>query len=141
MPAPKKSTAKSTSTAKTATKPTATSAGNVAVAELPVKAAPVAKPTTSKTEATPKATKAAQTTQIVAQIDVGFGNRLTIRGSGAGLNWQSGQTLHWQNSAWVWSSNATEAFEFKVLLNDEVWAQGENLRATPGQKIVFKPQF
>ena len=85
--------------------------------------------------------KAATGTQVIAQIDVGFGNVMSIRGQGAGLSWDKGQTLQWTNSAWAWTTSSKENFEFKVLINDQIWAQGENMTAKAGSKVVFKPTF
>ena len=80
-------------------------------------------------------------TLVVAQIDIGFGNHLTIRGQGANLNWHTGQAMTWQDNAWVWKTPSKDTFEFKVLINDQVWQQGENIMATAGSKVVFTPRF
>jgi hypothetical protein len=98
-----------------------------------------AKATTKAPAAEPKS--ATGTTQVVAQADVGFGNNLTIRGEGAGLKWNTGAAMEYNNGAWSWQTTSKDNFEFKVLLNDEVWQQGENLHAKAGTKVVFKPVF
>ena len=132
MPVPKKSTAKTPARSTSSTKTMSNS--STAVAELPQK--PKAQQSKASQVSAP-----AGTTQVVAQIDVGFGNKLTIRGQGAGLRWNAGQPMLFQNNAWTWSSNSKENFEFKVLLNDEVWQQGNNILAKAGSKVVFRPQF
>lgn len=82
-------------------------------------------------------------TEIEAQIDVGFGNTLFIRGQGEGLSWDKGIPLTCQNqSTWHWAAvGASEPVEFKFLLNDQRWAAGGNLKVAPGEKIRVTPTF
>ena len=82
-------------------------------------------------------------TEIAAKIDAGFGNQLFIRGQGGGLSWEQGTPLHCANaSTWVWFSEGTKGrITFKLLLNDQVWANGEDLVVEAGQKIETFPQF
>jgi hypothetical protein len=62
---------------------------------------------------------------IVAHIDVGFGNWLTIRGQGAGLSWNWGTSLRNEGpNRWVW--DGVGPIEYKLLLNDVLWERGEN---------------
>ncbi len=125
MAAPKKTT----STKKTVSKKaSAASSSNVAVAEPSSKASA---PSTTKTNST----------KVIAQIDVGFGNSLYIRGNGAGLSWDQGKLMSWSDGAWSWTSPAKGNVEFKVLVNDQTWATGENLTVKSGESIYFVPQF
>lgn len=82
-------------------------------------------------------------TTIIAKIDAGFGNALFIRGSSSGLTWDQGLPMENRESdEWVWQSNAvTSELEFKVLLNDQVWAVGPNGVVFPGATVVFEPAF
>ncbi len=82
-------------------------------------------------------------TTVEAKVDVGFGNALFIRGQGDGLSWDKGTPLECHDSTtWVWSTkNANEHIEFKLLLNDEVWAHGGNLTIAPGATIQTVPAF
>lgn len=82
-------------------------------------------------------------TSVQARIDVGYGNALYIRGQGDGLSWDKGAPLVCADSAsWVWSTEKADGkIEFKLLLNDEIWAQGENLVVTPGETIETTPTF
>jgi len=82
-------------------------------------------------------------TLISAKIDVGFGNALFIRGSGAGLSWDRGQPLNCvESSTWVWSThNRAEEITFKLLVNDQLWCRGENLSALPGIPAEVVPLF
>ena len=80
---------------------------------------------------------------IIGELDVGFGNSLFIRGDGAGLNWDTGVLLECLDSqTWVWKTSAAERpFHFKFLLNDQVWCQGDDFQACPGQTIRVSPVF
>lgn len=79
---------------------------------------------------------------IEAKIDVGFGNTLYLRGEGLGLSWTQGVPLTCvDGKTWKWTGEATEQLKFKLLLNDQVWSQGEDLVATPGQKLEISPAF
>ncbi len=82
-------------------------------------------------------------TRIEAIIDVGFGNHLHIRGQGPGLNWDQGTPMQCVDGVkWVWTSpGANQAIAFKVLLNDQVWAHGDNAMASPGQTLQITPVF
>jgi membrane protein involved in colicin uptake len=102
-----------------------------------------AKKVVAKKAPAKKAAKKAVVTTVIAKIDAGFGNELVLRGSGAGLSWDSGAPM--ENSGadeWVWTSKAvTSELEFKVLLNDEVWSTGPNGIVFPGATVVFEPAF
>jgi len=115
-----------------------------AVAAKPKAPAPdtAAKAATS----TPRSIQAtAATTTIEAFIDVGFGNRLTLRGEGAaGLSWERGLTMNCLGSAeWVITleGSADAPLAFKFLLNDEHWSVGENYILAPGKTGAFTPEF
>lgn len=79
---------------------------------------------------------------IEAKIDVGFGNTLYLRGEGKGLSWTQGVPLTCvDGKTWKWTGETTEQVKFKLLLNDQVWSQGEDLVAAPGQKLEISPAF
>lgn len=82
-------------------------------------------------------------TTVSAKIDVGYGNTLFIRGQGDGLSWDKGLPLDCVDAAtWVWATKkATGPIEFKLLLNDEIWAQGDNQTVAPGGSIETAPAF
>ena len=86
---------------------------------------------------------AQQVTVVEAKIDVGLGNTLFIRGQGDGLSWLKGVPLNCIDaSTWVWSTTqAKDKVVFKLLLNDEVWARGEDVVAEAGRKIEIIPCF
>jgi hypothetical protein len=79
---------------------------------------------------------------IEAKIDVGFGNSLYLRGEGLGLSWNQGIPLtNVDGNTWKWSGETKEQLKFKLLLNDQVWSQGEDLVATPGERVEISPAF
>ena len=80
---------------------------------------------------------------IEAKIDVGFGNSLFIRGQGADLSWEKGLPLNCADgSTWAWSTKeARDKVVFKLLLNDQTWARGEDVVLEPGKKIQIVPAF
>ena len=82
-------------------------------------------------------------TVIEAKINVGLGNHLFIRGQGDGLSWFEGVPLNCVDATtWVWSTrHAKEKVVFKLLLNDQVWAKGEDVAVAAGEKIEVVPFF
>jgi hypothetical protein len=79
---------------------------------------------------------------IEAKIDVGFGNKLFVRGQGAGLSWDHGVPLECVDSkTWCLSVPATEKLQFKLLINDSEWAKGEDVVAVPGKRVEVVPAF
>ena len=129
-----KKTVKKVATKKTATKKvTATK-----------KATATKKTTTKKATATKKATTASLVqTRIIARVDVGFGNNLYIRGEGAGLSWDVGILMRNRSPyEWAWErKTADNPIEYKLLINDELWANGENQFAQSDETSITAPTF
>jgi hypothetical protein len=82
-------------------------------------------------------------TRIEAQIDVGFGNSLYIRGDGPGLSWERGIAM-----ACVaddrWSTqipHASRPIVCKFLINDLVWCSGDDFVVMPGKSVTLLPAF
>jgi hypothetical protein len=82
-------------------------------------------------------------TVIEAQADVGSGNTLYIRGQGEGLSWKKGQPLKRGFAGrWIWTtSKAKGKVLFRLLLNDQTWAHGEQLAVAAGKMIQVAPAF
>lgn len=124
-----KKPAKKVSAAKPAAKPIAKP-----VAKAPAKKS--AAPATKKTSEPPA-------TFISAQIDIGFGNHLYIRGEGPGLSWDHGVAMDC-TGAGLWTSsikNAAAPVIFKVLVNDLSWSAGPDYIAKPGKSLMVRPTF
>lgn len=83
------------------------------------------------------------TTSVIVKYDCGFNNHLTIRGEGAGLNWGHGTPLKNVGSdEWVFSVICNDPhFEFKVLINDQVYELGDNHKIKNGDKQIIHPKF
>ncbi len=82
-------------------------------------------------------------TAVVARLDVGFGNQLFIRGEGPGLSWDEGVLMENVSSdTWTWTSSAvSRPFAYKVLVNDEQWAAGDDFVAAVGVENTISPAF
>lgn len=82
-------------------------------------------------------------TKVIVHYDVGFNNNLFIRGSGAGLSWDKGILLRNTGAdEWVWETK--EPFlscEFKVLINDTQYEQGDNHTLTCHSRVEYRPLF
>lgn len=134
-----KSTGKKSATKKTvADRPIKT----VVLAKAPrVSAAPAVKIPKKSPKA--QAVPASVTTTIVAAIDVGFGNRLTLRGVGPGLSWDYGVPLECvAEDRWAITLPETaHPIVCKFLLNDTVWCSGEDYTVLPGSSVVLSPVF
>lgn len=103
---------------------------------MPVEAKPLVP------DALPGARPARKLVTIEAKIDVGFGNAVFVRGEGEGLSWDRGLPLECvDGSTWKWTAEAGRAMKFKLLLNDTVWAKGDDLVAAPGQRLELAPSF
>jgi hypothetical protein len=91
----------------------------------------------------PPAQAADEAIAVEAKVDVGYGNAVFIRGEGAGLRWDKGTPLSCvDGTTWVWSTRAAAAqVRFKLLLNDAVWCQGEDLMADAGRRTEVTPSF
>ncbi len=83
------------------------------------------------------------TTKIVAQIDVGFGNALYVRGEGSGLGWEKGVPLDCiADDQWSLAlAETSRPVVFKFLINDLTWSLGEDYVVQPGSSVVLTPEF
>ena len=149
--AAKKTVAKKAAVKKTATKATAkkTTAKKVATKKTAAKKTVAKKATKRKTVAKKAAAKKGVAksvkpqTIIVANVDVGFGNFLYIRGEGAGLSWEKGQMMECVgDDEWFWSTEEEcHSLYCKFLINDEKWCKGDDLHIRTGQKSLIQPAF
>ena len=129
------------------TKNSAGAAPRVAETKKPVAAKPAAAPAAPKpvvaVAAKPAKKAGPQPTIIQANLDVGFGNTLYIRGEGPGLNWDRGQPLDClKDDLWSFTiAAAAKPIVFKFLINDETWCTGDDYVVEPGNKITLVPAF
>ena len=132
--------AKKPTTKKAVKKVAARKATKKVVAKKVTKKAPAGKDSASKAKVS---TKKALKTSITARVDVGFGNQLYLRGAGAGLSWEKGLQLK-NVSAYEWAFATTKAKSdvvFKFLINDELWAEGDNIIVAKGATSISSPVF
>ncbi len=101
------------------------------------------KGTHTKSGAAGKEKKEAVKSAIRVKYDVGFSNNLYIRGQGPGLSWVEGVPL--KNVAadeWIWETcESFNSCEFKVLINDKQYENGENHFLPPGATVQYIPRF
>jgi hypothetical protein len=131
------------------------SAKKVPAAKSAKPAAPVAKtaakpvaPKAPAKKAAPAKKKAAvaaepPATFLSAQIDIGFGNHLYVRGEGPGLSWDHGLAMDNTGSN-LWTATIKGAklpVVFKVLVNDLTWNAGPDYSVEPGQSLTVTPAF
>lgn len=86
---------------------------------------------------------ASKVTKLLIKIDCGYGNKLTIRGEGAGLTWSKGLTLkNISANEWLYETSAQfNKCEFKILLNDEIYEAGPNRVLVCGTTSSYTPKF
>lgn len=111
----------------------------------PVKAvkASVAPSVKPKVSPKAKAKPAAVTTTIVAAVDAGFGNHVTLRGEGPGLSWEVGVPLACvADDRWsITLPETSQPIFCKFLLNDTTWCAGDDYTVLPGSSVVLSPTF
>ena len=126
----KKAAAKKAPATKTATK-------KVAAKKAVAKKAPAAKKAISVKKSKTSVTR------IHAKVDVRFGNTLFIRGEGGGLSWTIGTPMkNLAEDEWSWETKTADSgIVFKFLINDEIWANGDDLTVASGGTSISTPTF
>lgn len=148
---------KTTKTAKTPAPAPKTAVPVPAAKPAPVSAAPkLAAPAPSrKSTVEPKIKAPAETpapavakpkggrVTIVANVDIGFGNSLYVRGDEPFLHWGKGTALgNIAGDKWEIVLTAIDKpFEFKFLVNDTSWSTGDNFCVSPGDTVTLTPAF
>ncbi len=129
----KKKTIKTAKTSASAPKVAAKTVKKTAAPRKKTAAAPVVKAGPSQSAVT----------VITANIDIGFGNALYIRGEGASLSWDVG-TLMTCVKGDAWSITLPETSKpiiYKFLINDLTWSADPDYIAESGKKNALKPTF
>jgi len=134
-----KKTTKTEKTPAPATKLTAPTPARKSTVAPKIKQSAATSPAAPAVMAKPKAAGVT----ITAKVDVGFGNALFVRGSGAGLSWAKGTPLVCVASdAWrIVLPRADSPFAFKFVLNDATWSTGKDYLAGPGDTVTVTPAF
>jgi hypothetical protein len=143
VPAPKVAVAAAAPAAKAKAKATAKKpvAQPAPIAEAPVVVAPAPDAPAAPAIKAPSPEVLASTT-ISAQIDIGFGNQLFVRGEGGGLSWDKGIAMdNVSADRWQLVLSGSSPVIFKFLLNDLSWSLGDDYTAAPGSTVAFAPLF
>jgi predicted alpha/beta superfamily hydrolase len=84
-----------------------------------------------------------EATTVRVHYDVGYGNRITIRGSRSPFTWTKGVAATWTTSnVWVYTWPSTMGdVEIKPLINDISWSTGGNYRIRAGSTVDIYPFF
>lgn len=134
---------KATTTKTTPATPAPVPAKKAAISAKPKAAkAPLASPVFTPPAVKTPTWSEAQTT-ITAQIDIGFGNTLYIRGDGPGLSWEKGVVMDCViDDKWSISLSGVGApVVFKFLVNDLTWSAGDDYVVNPGSELAVVPTF
>lgn len=90
-----------------------------------------------------QAQAAASLTVVAARADIGFGNQLFVRGTGPGLDWDTGTPMVNAGSD-LWTIDlhgATSPICCKFLINDQKWSAGPDYMIDPGAQLEVTPLF
>ena len=94
-------------------------------------------------EASRRGTALPSLTVIAARSDIGYGNKMFLRGTGPGLSWESGTPMVNTDSD-LWTLDilgATGTIYCKFLINDEKWSAGPDYMLEPGSQLEVTPLF
>jgi len=83
-------------------------------------------------------------TAVIASVFIGIGNKPYVRGNGAGLNWERGVSMEFEEiGKWRWLAPADlEApVELQLFRNDEDPDTAGTYTLEPGQQLDVSPVF
>jgi hypothetical protein len=83
-------------------------------------------------------------TAIIASVFIGIGNKPYVRGSGAGLNWEAGVPMEFEEiGKWRWLAPADMdgPVEIQLFRNDEDPDTSGRYTLEPGQQLELSPSF
>jgi len=82
-------------------------------------------------------------TRLTVTSYIGIGNKLHIRGEGAGLSWNKGVALQFVSiGRWRWETDkATEPVAFKIYKNDRLEAPNGEITLLPGTELEISATF
>jgi len=81
---------------------------------------------------------------LTATVFIGIGNKPYLRGSGAGLSWERGMAMEFQEIGkwrWVAPAEMDEPVEVQIYRNDEDADRTGRYKLEPGQKLEVAPVF
>ena len=138
-----KSSRSTKNSAQPETSPSTQTPAQATAASTPSPAKSYTPQTTKQPYDSPAVAKGNPKTRVTINYDVGFSNKLYIRGAGANLSWDKGQPLtNTKADEWVWETDANfNQCEFKVLINDQAYENGGNHTLKAGATVVYTPYF
>ena len=83
-------------------------------------------------------------TAVIATVFIGIGNKPFLRGSGAGLNWESGVAMEFEEIGkwrWIAPSEQEGPIELQIYRNDEDPDSTGKYTLEPGQQLDISPVF
>ncbi len=83
-------------------------------------------------------------TAVIASVFIGIGNKPYLRGSGAGLNWDSGVAMEFEEIGkwrWIAPSEQEGPIELQLYRNDEDPDSTGKYTLEPGQQLDISPVF
>lgn len=83
-------------------------------------------------------------TAVIATVFIGIGNKPYLRGSGAGLNWDNGVAMEFEEIGkwrWIAPSEQEEPIELQIYRNDEDPDSTGKYTLEPGQQLDISPVF
>ena len=83
-------------------------------------------------------------TAVVASVFIGIGNKPYVRGSGAGLNWDTGIAMEFEEIGkwrWIAPADLEEPVELQLFRNDEDADSTGKYKLEPGQQLDLSPVF
>jgi predicted alpha/beta superfamily hydrolase len=85
----------------------------------------------------------AEATTLRVYYDVGYGNRIALRGDKAPFSWTAGVNATWTTgNAWTYTwANSVGDVEVKPLINDATWSVGANYKVKAGTTTDIYPFF
>jgi hypothetical protein len=92
----------------------------------------------------PKKSVKKKDTALTALIFIGIGNTPYVRGSGAGLSWEQGQEMEFQEIGkwrWVAPEDIEAPVELQIYRNDTDPDQSGSYQLEPGEKLEVSPVF
>ncbi|MDQ8194631.1 hypothetical protein QEH59_09350 [Coraliomargarita sp. SDUM461004] len=99
----------------------------------------------SVVEATPVHQRTKKTdTSVIASVFIGIGNKPYIRGSGAGLSWEVGIAMEFEEIGkwrWLTSVDFQEPIDIQIFRNDEDPDTCGQFSLQPGQVLELSPIF
>jgi predicted nucleic acid-binding Zn-ribbon protein len=83
-------------------------------------------------------------TAVIASVFIGIGNKPFVRGSGAGLNWESGVEMEFEEIGkwrWIPPADLDRPIEIQLYRNDEDADSTGKYTLEPGQQLDLSPVF